>query len=75
MWMIKITILATISILAAVAGAMTLVSVQAQPPMDNATVGNMTGDNMTLGGGNMTDGNSTDAVGSVSTIEDPFAPG
>ena len=73
--MIKITILATISILAttavfAMAGAMTLASVQAQPPMDNATIGNMT-----LNGGNMTDDNSTDAVGSVSTIEEPFAPG
>jgi hypothetical protein len=34
---------------------------------DNATMGNMTGGNMT-----MDMGNSTDASGSISGIEDPF---
>lgn len=35
---------------------------------DNATMGNMTGGNMTMGGGN-----STDATGSISGIgDDPF---
>ena len=33
---------------------------------DNATMGNMTGGNMTMGAGNMTDGNMTEAVGQIS---------
>jgi Spy/CpxP family protein refolding chaperone len=74
--MIKITILATIAILATTAVfTMAFNLAQAQPPMDNATMGNMTGGNVTMGGGNMTDGNSTDAVGSISFAENPFAPG
>jgi hypothetical protein len=36
---------------------------------DNATMGNMTGGNMT-----MDMGNSTDATGSISGAEDPFGP-
>ena len=33
---------------------------------DNATMGNVTGGNMTMGAGNMTDGNMTEAVGQIS---------
>jgi hypothetical protein len=36
---------------------------------DNATMGNMTGGNMT-----MDMGNTTDATGSISGAEDPFGP-
>ncbi len=40
---------------------------------DNASMGNMTGANMTMGGGgNWTDGNSTEAAGSISGAENPF---
>lgn len=38
---------------------------------DNATMGNLTGGNITMGGGNMTGGgNSTDATGSISGVDD-----
>lgn len=66
----KIMILATIAILAAgitlaTTGPTVITSVVAQAT-DNAT---MTG-NMTAG--NATDSNSTEAVGGISGIEDPF---
>jgi hypothetical protein len=57
--------MAAVAIAAIVVG-LELDSVLAQMA-DNATLGNMTGGNMT-----MDMGNSTDASGSISGIEDPF---
>jgi hypothetical protein len=39
---------------------------------DNASMGNMTGGNMTMGTGNVTESNSTEAAGSISGVEGGF---
>lgn len=69
-------ILATIAILVAgitlAATGTTMIKLVTAQMADNATMGNMTGGNMTMGGGN-----STDATGGISGIQgegDVFGP-
>lgn len=66
-----IGIIAAATAIAAITSGIEITNAVAQMA-DNATMGNMTGGNMTMGGGNATDINSTDAVGGISGIEDPF---
>jgi uncharacterized membrane protein len=67
--MTKITFLAIVAIISGSAIATTAVfgfTIVIAQMADNATMGNMTGGNMTMGAGNMTDGNMTEAVGQIS---------
>jgi hypothetical protein len=66
--MTKITFLAIVAIIAGSATAMVGFgfTIAIAQMADNATMGNMTGGNMTTGTGNMTDGNMTEAVGQIS---------
>jgi hypothetical protein len=67
--MTKITFLAIVTIIMGSAIATTAgfgFTITIAQMADNATMGNMTGGNMTTGAGNMTDGNMTEAVGQIS---------
>ena len=67
--MTTITFLAIVAIIAGSAIAATAgfgFAIAVAQMADNATMGNMTGGNMTTGAGNMTDGNMTEAVGQIS---------
>jgi hypothetical protein len=64
-----------VGIIAALAIAATITSIgfslASAQMADNATMGNMTGGNMTMGAGNMTMGEQMNQSGSISGVERP----